>query len=218
MSEYKTGKIYKIIHNKSNICYVGSTMNTLRDRWYNHGAGFKSFLKHGINSVSIYPYFKQYGIENFKIILIKEYKIIDKKHLFMWEQIWINKLRPINTMNALNFKFLNKEKIKKKQEEYDRNNKEQLKEQLKKYNKEILNKYKGKERNKIRNKIYYQNNKERLVEYNRKYRENNKEQIKKRDNKINIEKFICECGGKYDTKHKNGHFKTKMHITYFNSI
>ena len=59
----KIGKIYKIIHNQSNICYVGSTFNTLRDRWGNHKGHYNSWLKGNFAEVAIYPYFKDFGIK-----------------------------------------------------------------------------------------------------------------------------------------------------------
>jgi hypothetical protein len=106
MSEYKTGRIYRIIHNQSNICYVGSTIKTLKTRWSGHKKSFETYLKTNKNPASIYPFFKKYGIENFTIILIKEYEILDRKHLLVYEQIWINKLKPVNKTSALNFLFL----------------------------------------------------------------------------------------------------------------
>jgi len=111
----KIGRIYKIIHTQSNICYVGSTFNTLRDRWRGHKNDYKCD-----KNVSIYPYFKEFGIENFKIILIKEYEVVDRLHLESKEQIWINKLNCCNKGNPLN--LLKKEKIKEKKEEYTSQN------------------------------------------------------------------------------------------------
>ena len=40
----KTGKVYKIIHKQSNIIYVGSTFNTLRDRWQRHKYSYDLWL------------------------------------------------------------------------------------------------------------------------------------------------------------------------------
>ncbi|GMF38340.1 unnamed protein product [Phytophthora lilii] len=92
------GKIYKIIHNQSNIIYIGSTFNDLKGRFAQHKADYKR--KHNI---SIYEYFERYGIENFKIILIKEYEVIDRRHLEVYEQLWINKLKPINKAPVVEF-------------------------------------------------------------------------------------------------------------------
>ena len=67
----KRGKIYKIMYignENVNIIYVGSTLNTLRDRWHSHKKSYKSNKK----NISIYKYFDEYDIINFKIFLIKE--------------------------------------------------------------------------------------------------------------------------------------------------
>ena len=50
---------------------------------------------------------KLYGIQNFKIILIKEYMVYrehkkDHRHLFVYEQLWINKMKCINIQCAIN--------------------------------------------------------------------------------------------------------------------
>jgi hypothetical protein len=40
--------------------------------------------------------FEKYGSGDCRIILIKEYMVCDKLHLRALEQLWINKLKPIN--------------------------------------------------------------------------------------------------------------------------
>ena len=161
----RTARIYKIIHNQSNLVYVSSTFNILRQRWAVHKADYKN----GMN-LSIYPYFKKYGIENFKIILIKEYQVEDRAHMQAYEQLWINKLKPINKKCALN--LLKKEKIK---EYYEKN----------------------KEKNKEKSKKYYEKNKEKIKEYNK---EKNKEyrateEYKEKFRKYRAQKRPCsQCG------------------------
>ena len=190
MSEYKIGKVYKIIHNQSNVIYIGSTFNTLRDRWWHHKSSFNGWLNNKNHNYSIFKYFKEFRIENFKIILIKEYKVVDRKHLESKEQLWISKLSNINQKNTLDIPKLsnklynknNKERIK----EYYENNKEQIKEYVKNYNND---------------------NKEIIKEKKKEYRKINKE--------ILLEKFNCECGGKYIKIHKSTHEKTKKHIKFF---
>lgn len=100
------GRVYKIIHNQSDICYIGSTFNTTRDRFRVH----KYDYKQGNNSCSISKYFEKYGVKNFKMILIKEYEVIDREHLEAYEQLWINKLNCVNKQCA--FQPLKKERIK----------------------------------------------------------------------------------------------------------
>lgn len=145
------GKIYKIIHNQSNIIYVGSTNNTLRQRWQEHK---RHFTNEKSRKLSIHEYFERYGIDNFKIILIKEYEVIDRKHLEAYEQLWISKLKAINKQNLLLPKFIRLEEMKKrnKSDEYKIKKNERSK---KDYN-ENKDKYSDKARK------YYEKNKDIL--------------------------------------------------------
>lgn len=98
----KTGKVYKIICTQSNDIYIGSTFNTLRDRWMEHKNRYRQYQKNNSRNMSIHPYFDKYGIDNFKIILIKEYVVVDRNHLESKEQLWINRLKNINIQSAFN--------------------------------------------------------------------------------------------------------------------
>lgn len=145
------GLVYKIIHNQSNICYVGSTFNNLKNRWQMH----KNY-KSNKTECSIVKYFEKYGIENFKIILIKKYEVYDRKQLLALEQLWINKLKSININKA--FQPLNNERDKQlrilnkeKKREYNNLNKDKIKEYQKNYYNE--NKEEVLKKNKINSKI-----------------------------------------------------------------
>ena len=116
----KTGRIYKIIHNQSNLVYVGSTFNLLRQKWAQHKKDYKKG-----RIISIYTYFKKYGIENFKMILIKEYQVEDRAHMEAYGQLWINKLKPINKKDV--FSMLKKQKAKRRNKEYYEKNREKRK-------------------------------------------------------------------------------------------
>ena len=98
----KNGIIYKIIHNTNpEIVYIGSTVCRLTTRWKRHKKGYISWINgYAKNKCSICPYFKQYGIKNFKCIELKKYKIIDAKHLNAYEQLWLNKIKNINKNKA----------------------------------------------------------------------------------------------------------------------
>lgn len=111
MCELLKGSIYKIIHNQSNICYIGSTLNKLNYRWASHKAGYKKNKNKEYGNISIYKYFDKFGIENFKIILIKEYEIYDILQLHVYEQLWINKLKTINKIDV--FSPFNKKQYRK---------------------------------------------------------------------------------------------------------
>jgi hypothetical protein len=133
-----TGRVYKIIHNQSDIVYIGSTKNELRYRWKEHKKSFQKWVtdKEKQGTCSIYPYFEKYGTESFKIILVKEYEVCDKKHLEAKEQLWINKLRCINQRNLLPLptKVQQKNKYLKKRDHYlskQKNYRETHEEQIK---------------------------------------------------------------------------------------
>jgi hypothetical protein len=194
MSNYKIGRVYKIMYignENVNITYIGSTLNTLRDRWMSHKYG----LKNKNNKVSIYKTFEKYGIENFKIFLIKEYEVVDRKHLQMYEQLWINKIKNINLNSS--FQILNKER----QKLYYKNNKDDINIKRSEYNKN-----------------YKLENKDLLNSKSKMWRDNNKEKVKEY-NKKNKEKITCECGAVVGILVFNyTHLKTKKHIKYINSL
>jgi hypothetical protein len=185
MSEYKIGKIYKIMYignENIHITYIGSTFNTLRDRFYNHKAK---------KNCAIYSYFEEYGIENFKIFLIKEYEVCDLKHLQLYEQLWMNKLKNININKAFQIdKLYNKQ--------YSKLNKIKNNIRSKKWNEQ------NKEITNIRSKKWNEQNKEIIKIYNKERYIKNKESI------------LCECGSNVTKYNLNNHIKTKKHINFIN--
>lgn len=115
---YKVGRVYRIICTvEPTIQYIGSTFNELRHRWQKHKQAYDIWIKGNNNNgtVTIYPYFKKYGIQYFKIILIKEYTVYvsnnkDHKHLMVYEQLWINKTVCINKNQTFRINFLSRKK------------------------------------------------------------------------------------------------------------
>jgi hypothetical protein len=87
------------------IHYIGSTMIGLKERFINHKSKTSS---------SIYPFFKEYGIENFKIELLGQYNIENIEMLRQWEQYHIeNNGDCVNKISAtyLNYKNITDSKI-----------------------------------------------------------------------------------------------------------
>lgn len=179
----RIGKIYKIVVGQSNQCYVGSTFNSLiKYRFRHHKEDYRRFKNGTASKVSVYDLFDKYGIENCKMILIKEYLVVDRLHLKMYEQLWINKLNTINQVNC--FTMLKKHHRKIQNKKYRDNNKEKEKQRLKEYR---------------------DNNKEKIMEY----REKNKARDRLRSGeKIKCEK--CNCEMRRDSKSK--HLKSKKHL------
>jgi len=201
-----TGTIYRIIClPEPSIQYIGSTFNQLKQRWAKHKQHYHEFnegKRKGKHCLSIYPYFDTHGIENFKLVKIKDYQVYrehekDNKHLRIYEQLWIAKTKNVNVVNTFSIKYLtakdwrrrNKELISKKKKEYYENNKEQ---ELK------------------RSHDFYYNNLEHCKKRQAKYSEEHKE--------YRYEKFNCDCGGKYTRDHKTRHLKSQKHIKYVQSL
>lgn len=160
----KTGRVYKIIHTQSDIIYIGSTINTLRDRFKTHKSSHSKCV--------ISKYIQEFGSDQFKIILIKEYEVVDKNHLEAYEQLWINKTKCINHKSSFKiskiymkeYRDLNKDTIREQRKEYRDLNKEKIKEYQKEYRKN--------------NKDYYKNKCKEYYELNKQYILEKKEKIK----------------------------------------
>ena len=54
------------------------------------------------------PLFKKFGLENFRMILIKEYEVCDRTHLQAYETLWVSKLTCVNKCIPLHIKKLSK--------------------------------------------------------------------------------------------------------------
>ncbi len=114
----KSGRVYRIIHLQSNICYVGSTFNQVRHRFQQHKRDYRSWKKNKSRGCySIYKYFDEYGVGNFKAVLINEYTVCDRKHLRAYEQLWVNNLKSINKNSAFRIKKLYQKQYQKKNKE-----------------------------------------------------------------------------------------------------
>lgn len=174
------GRVYKIVHNQSDITYVGSTTTSLSRRWGCYKSEAKSD-NNSKNSTSIGLIIQKYGIKNFKMILIKEYEVIDKKHLFVYETLWINKLNCINQVTSFN--PMNKSL---KDKSYYQRNKDRIKSQVKQYASQ---------------------NKDKIREMSKIYREKNKDKIREKKK----EKFLCDCGVSTLKGHRLRHFRSKQH-------
>jgi citrate synthase len=92
------GYIYRIQHTQSELCYIGSTMNELKHRWQQHKCLYQRWKdgKQAKAKCSIFKYFEEHGIEQFKCFLVKTYEVIDRQHLEAYETLWIKKLKGCN--------------------------------------------------------------------------------------------------------------------------
>jgi len=96
------GIIYRIYWKEDiSLCYVGSTETSFEERKKAHKDGFKSD-----SNLSIYPFMKEHGFENFEFDVLAEYNVVDTQHLKAYEQLWMNKLHTcVNIYCAFNLKL-----------------------------------------------------------------------------------------------------------------
>jgi hypothetical protein len=205
------GRIYKVQHLDSNLCYIGSTCNAVRDRWRSHkkvfGQWIKAKDKH--STISLYPYLEQYGIDRFKMLLIKEYEIVDKNQLRVYEQLAINRTKSCCNMRAalqlVNINCMAKhytQLIAEHKREYHQINKVMFAEKQREYRK--VNKVMITEKQREYRKV----NSDTLTEYREEYYKANKQSILA---KAAI-KVICECGTESRKYKLSRHQKSAKHI------
>jgi hypothetical protein len=200
------GRVYKIICGLTNDIYVGSTLNVLKHRFNGHKNAYKSWLEDRSKScISIFPLFEQYGLEHFKIVLIKEYAVVDRSHLHALEQLWMNKLKRctvnkiaafIPTSNAYKELVL-KVAISAKKKVYHEANRTEILAKKKVYrdaNKDEIN---------AKTKVYREANRDVISAKKKVYREANRDVINA--------KYTCDCGGKYIHANRLRHLKTAKH-------
>lgn len=117
------GRVYKIISTEGNEVYVGSTFNTTRNRFSQHKKDYQKWKKNNVkyskHNVSVNKLFEKYGKDKCKIILIKEYDVLDRFHLEVYESLWIYKLKSINNQIPFVIKKLRSKK-------YYKDNKDQF--------------------------------------------------------------------------------------------
>ena len=129
MVNYNLGKIYKIVCNTTGMIYIGSTCEPkLSRRLVGHRAKYKHFLNGGYHFVSSFEIIKN---NNYEIILIENFTCANKDELHKQERFHIeanecvNKTIPSRTI--VEYKEINKDKIKEQTKLYRDNHKEQTK-------------------------------------------------------------------------------------------
>ena len=134
----RVGRVYRIWNDIDDQEYVGCTFQELSQRMRDHRSHI--FAK-GCKGVKLYQLMREYGVEHFKIEIIKEYEINSKNELHQHEGKYIRKYRPsLNTVVSCRtqqqYYLDNIDKIKVYRKQWTQNNKEnQLIKQKQRYNK-----------------------------------------------------------------------------------
>ena len=109
-NKYSDSKIYKItsIDNSIPFCYYGSTTQSIEHRFYMHKASFKHWMKNQSKPMATtYPFFKEHGVDKFKIELVAGLNCKTHKELLTLERYHtdnnncVNKNKPIISIEEL---------------------------------------------------------------------------------------------------------------------
>ena len=187
MEKYQEGKIYKIISNKLDLVYYGSTTKTLKQRLNDHRGHYKRYLK---GKGQYYSSFELMKLDDAQIILVEDFPCENKKELHQRERFYIESNTCVNKnipgRTEKEWREKNKEILLEKRREYIKQNSEKLKKEFKEW---------------------ANNNKEKIAERQKKYYQDNREKI----SKIAGRKIICKCGRKVTFKHRAQHKKSLIH-------
>ncbi len=138
MPDYKKGKIYTIrCFNDTSLVYVGSTTQTLSQRWTDHK---KNCSVEKYQNVCLYKKMNELGKDNFYIELYDEYPSEDKNQLEKKEGEIARQIGTLNQRiagrNHEEYLKEEKEKVKQSQQKYRNKNQEEFKKYQSKYQNE----------------------------------------------------------------------------------
>ena len=171
MVNYANGKIYKIVSDDTpNMCYIGSTTQTLCKRLGKHKSSYKSYLKGKGSYTSSFELLKT---GNAIIYLIEDCHCASKSELLRREGELIRQYRFDPTREMV----INKCIAGRTPKEYRQANKEQISLRDKQYYQD------HKEQISVSSKQYYQDNKEKISVRDKQYYQENKKKIKEQATK-----------------------------------
>ena len=175
----KSASIYKIFFDGYDECYVGSTTQSISQRFYTH----KSYCKNGKDK-HLYNFIRENGDWSMvKHEILHTVLVSSKREQLEHEQKFIDELKPVlNIQRAYTsaerakqrqreYQKVNFERIAQKKKEYRKANYEHLEQKRKEY--ELANKDKIKEYQ----KEYAKANKKHIQNYKREYRQANKDKL-----------------------------------------
>ena len=236
MPDYKNGKIYKLVCNKTGSIYIGSTTKTLKHRLSVHVSQCKAISKGKLQCKLSSSKIIEGG--DYKIELIEDFPCENGKqlsaregfHVRNTECVNINlKIHPDDLYNHIRERQKARyeedpEKYRQRQRDWARKNPDKVKAKHSKWLSE------NQERFKRTGKIYYEKNRERIIEKKKKYyleyresflergkeyRTRNKEKIKEADKRYkqqNSFKVKCPCGSEVQKVNLCHHKRTKKHL------
>eukprot|EP00438_Fugacium_kawagutii_P008706 Skav236656 [mRNA] locus=scaffold3354:4255:4770:+ [translate_table: standard] len=131
MVNYQNGQIYKIVDVGFNKCYIGSTCENLKRRFQRHKDHHIEYQNGKRNLTTSSLMFNEYGVENCKIVWIKDYPCNSKKELeaeegrIQSETDCVNKY--VAGRSGFQWRIDNEEHLKEYYKQYAQKNKERIK-------------------------------------------------------------------------------------------
>jgi len=132
MPNYQNGMIYKLVNDENDDIYIGSTTQPLSKRFGDHKRHYKYYLngkKNFITSFNIVKY------PSCKIILIEKYHCNCRYELEARERHYIETLKCVNTAiptrSKIEYRKINKDKLKQKENQRYHKNKNKINENKK---------------------------------------------------------------------------------------
>jgi hypothetical protein len=185
MASLITGRIYIIRSPNTEMVYVGSTIQTLRNRFYRHKAptndsSSKIIIDEGDATIEL--------LEEVQVENERELRFHEQQYLELYKHIAVNEY----------FAFgVDEERKKETYKKFYEEHKEKIIEYTKQY------RLKNPEDFKKRCKEFHQKNKERLNKKSQEFRDKNKD--------VNIK---CPCGSVFAKYSKSHHLKSQKHQKY----
>ena len=178
---YEHGKIYKIVDAGYNMCYYGSTVQSLANRMAGHRADYIQYKNNNKKHIaSVAKIFDEYGIENCKIELVELFPCTNKMELHKKEGEYIRNNACVNKLIAgrtdQEYKADNKEKLLAYARAYHNANRDKLNENRKVW--EANHKDERKEYKKTKDKEYRDNNREEILRKKKEYYQATKERFR----------------------------------------
>jgi hypothetical protein len=203
---YQNGKIYRIWSLLTDKIYIGSTADTLSNRFCSHKKSYKRWKNGKKELTSSFTLFEAVGIDNCKIDLEHNFPCNSKRELNR-EEGRVQRLHKHILINKCIAGRTDKE--------YHQDHKEESKQYYQEHKEEILDQKKQyyqehKEERLDQNKQYYQEHKAQILEQIKQYREEHKIEISEKRK----EKFICECGSNICHGGKSRHEKSLKHQAF----
>lgn len=194
--------VYKIVSTKGDMCYVGSTTKTLRERFDHHKNDYRTDKAKCMSR----ELFDMYGVDTCIIVPIREFDDIDPEVLRVHEALWVLKLRPNSVNVCLPFgeqkiKWLRVQYKKQWQEEHKEEITERRKQRYEEHKEEIL------ARQSERSKLWRERHRDELLKREKLYREQHRDELRERAR----ERVQCGCGSIVRRDSLTKHRRTKKH-------